>query len=159
MPRSSGENYDTILTGTTLRVYKFLVKTGKPVGPRAVQRGLGLSSPSVALFHLEKLARNGLATKESNTLSHDDGVYMADRIYLKHFLLFRRMLIPKYLFYATFSTFSLVGWIYLVVWSNENNLISSSLILLAFVYGLCVNAITGAILWYETVNVFRKESI
>jgi hypothetical protein len=34
--------------GKTLNVYSFVVKEGKPVGPREVMRGVNLSSPSVA---------------------------------------------------------------------------------------------------------------
>lgn len=36
------------LEGTTLSVYAFVVKEGKPVGPREVMRGANLSSPSTA---------------------------------------------------------------------------------------------------------------
>ena len=43
------------LEGVTLGVYSYVVKVGKPVGPRDVMRGLSLSSPSVAYRHLQKL--------------------------------------------------------------------------------------------------------
>ena len=36
------------LEGSTLNVYAFVVKEGKPVGPREVMRGANLSSPSTA---------------------------------------------------------------------------------------------------------------
>ena len=44
-----------VLEGTTLSVYVYAVKEGKPVGPRDVMRGLNLGSPSVAYRHLHKL--------------------------------------------------------------------------------------------------------
>jgi len=44
-----------VLEGTTLSVYVYAVKEGKPVGPRDVMRGLNLGSPSVAYRHLQKL--------------------------------------------------------------------------------------------------------
>ncbi|PVX23877.1 MAG: hypothetical protein CW691_09335 [Candidatus Bathyarchaeum sp.] len=49
--------------GTTLNVYSYVVKKGKPVGPREVMRGANLSSPSVAYWHLQKLENTGLLEK------------------------------------------------------------------------------------------------
>ena len=40
--------YEEELEGNTLNVYAFVVKEGKPVGPREVMRGANLSSPSTA---------------------------------------------------------------------------------------------------------------
>lgn len=52
-----------LLEGTTLGVYVYVVKQGKPVGPRDVMRGTHLNSPSVAYRHLQKLEDSGLLTK------------------------------------------------------------------------------------------------
>ena len=51
------------LEGNTLNVYAFVVKAGKPVGPREVMRGINLSSPSTAHRQLEKLESLGLIEK------------------------------------------------------------------------------------------------
>ena len=51
------------LEGTTLSVYAFVVKEGKPVGPREVMRGANLSSPSTAYRQLQKLESFGLIEK------------------------------------------------------------------------------------------------
>ena len=51
------------LEGTTLNVYAFVVKEGKPVGPREVMRGANLSSPSTAYRQLQKLESFGLIEK------------------------------------------------------------------------------------------------
>src|SRR5207247_9831667 len=49
------------LRGVTLRVYwHILGSKNRSVGVRPVQRALGLSSPSVAMHHLEKLRMLGL---------------------------------------------------------------------------------------------------
>ncbi len=37
------------LEGNTLNVYAFVVKEGKPVGPREVMRGANLSSPALLI--------------------------------------------------------------------------------------------------------------
>ena len=49
-----------VLKGTTLEVYRFLLKSSKPVGTRELQRALDLSSSSVATYHLSKLEDAGL---------------------------------------------------------------------------------------------------
>lgn len=49
------KNKDEELEGTTLSVYLYVLRKGKPVGPRDVVKALNLSSPSVAYRHLQKL--------------------------------------------------------------------------------------------------------
>jgi len=59
------------LKGVTLRVYWHILGSKKQVvGVRPVQRALGLSSPSVALHHLEKLRGLGLLEKDSTGEYH-----------------------------------------------------------------------------------------
>jgi DNA-binding transcriptional ArsR family regulator len=52
-----------VLEGTTLSVYVYVAKEGKPIGPRDVMRGVHLNSPSVAYRHLQKLEDAGLLVK------------------------------------------------------------------------------------------------
>jgi hypothetical protein len=52
------------LNATTFQTYLYLVKVGRPVGPRDVMRGANLSSPSVAYRNLQKLIDLGLAVKD-----------------------------------------------------------------------------------------------
>ncbi len=44
----SERDEEDVLKGTTLKVYRFIYRQGKPMGIHDVQRGLTLSSPSVA---------------------------------------------------------------------------------------------------------------
>ena len=52
------------LNATTFQTYVYLVKVGKPVGPRDLMRGANLSSPSVAYRNLQKLTDLGLVVKD-----------------------------------------------------------------------------------------------
>ena len=52
------------LNSTLFNTYVFLVKTGKPVGPRDLMRGANLSSPSVAYRNLQRLMDLGLVVKD-----------------------------------------------------------------------------------------------
>lgn len=53
------------LEGITLSVYLYVIKKGKPVGPRDVVKGAHLSSPSVAYRHLQKLEDLGFLQKNT----------------------------------------------------------------------------------------------
>ena len=59
------------LKGLTLRIYWHILGSKKrSVGVRPVQRALRLSSPSVALHHLEKLRTLGLLEKDQGGEYH-----------------------------------------------------------------------------------------
>jgi len=88
---------DEELEGTTLRVYLYVVKQGKPVGPREVMRGTNLSSPSVAYRHLQKLEILGLLAKDTY------GEYVVkEKANIKGHLWIGRNLVPRLIFYSFF---------------------------------------------------------
>lgn len=87
--------------GTTLRVYRYLYKVGKPLGIHDVQRGLELSSASVAEYHLKKLLRDGLIREEGNG-------YVVDRVMFENMVRLGRWVIPFQSAYAAFFATTLV---------------------------------------------------
>lgn len=90
-----------ILKGTTLRVYRFLFKEGKAVRLNDIQRSLGLSSPSVAQYHLSKLSGAGLVRET------DEG-YLVDKVLFGNFVRVRRMVLPFQIVYSVFFAASLL---------------------------------------------------
>jgi hypothetical protein len=143
------------LNGTTLEVYRFLITHGEPVGPREIMRSLELSGPSVSSFHLQKLERMKLIRKDEAT-----GLYSPDHVYLKHFVLLRSHLIPRYFFYAMLSTLSIFGW--LAVLPLEGGLtlgFASQAGAYALIYGASLSVLFSIIFWRETLIVMRKERI
>jgi DNA-binding transcriptional ArsR family regulator len=96
----SGEAED-VLRGTTLEVYRFLLKRNEPVGAREVQRALKLSSPSLATYHLSKLEETGLLRKEN-------GKFRVNKVLLEDSIRIKRFLIPRFLFYSVFAVLALV---------------------------------------------------
>ena len=81
------------LDGITLNVYLYAVKKGKPVGPRDVMKSVGLSSPSVAYRHLQKLDDAGYLQKNEygeytvKRKAHIGGhVWLGHRLYPKMWL-------------------------------------------------------------------------
>src|SRR5205807_4589305 len=91
------------LKGLTLRVYWHLLKTrNEPTGVRPVQRALRMSSPSVALHHLEKLRSLGLVDK------HPTGEYhLTEQVevgVLQNFVGVLGFLLPRHLFFSAMFT-------------------------------------------------------
>jgi hypothetical protein len=58
------KNIEDDLNATTIQTYVYLIRAGKPVGPRDVMRGANLTSPSVAYRNLQKLIDLGLVLKD-----------------------------------------------------------------------------------------------
>lgn len=85
------------LEGTTLRVYAYVIKENKRVGPREVMRGANLSSPSVAYWHLQKLEALGLLQKD------EYGEYVAkEKANISGHLWIGRNIVPRLMFYSLF---------------------------------------------------------
>jgi len=83
--------------GTTLNVYSYVVKRGKPVGPREVMRGASLSSPSVAYWHLQKLENSGLLQKNKS------GEYIVkEKTSISGHIWIGRNLVPRLMCYSLF---------------------------------------------------------
>jgi len=83
--------------GTTLNVYSYVVKKGKPVGPREVMRGANLSSPSVAYWHLQKLENSGLLQK------NEAGEYIVkEKTSISGHIWIGRNLVPRLMCYSLF---------------------------------------------------------
>ena len=89
------------LTGTTLRVYRHIFKSKNPIGAYDVQRGLGLSSPSVALYHLKKLTVLGLIREVQEG-------FVIDRVLFDNIVRIGRVAVPTQSAYVAFFAISLV---------------------------------------------------
>ena len=83
------------LEGITLSVYLYVVKRGRPVGPRDVMKGVKLSSPSVAYRHLQKLEEAGYIAK------NEYGEYTVMRkANIRGYVWLGSLLLPKMWLYA-----------------------------------------------------------
>jgi len=130
----------SMLKGTTLEVYRFLLKSSKPVGAREVQRALNLSSPSLAVYHLSKLEDVGL-------LKREDGGYAVNKVVLEDGVKIRRFLIPRFLFYAIFSVLLLV---------TEVTFLRPSVVTGEYFFTTTGTFICALAFCYETAKVWSK---
>ena len=132
------------LKGNALRVYWLLLQSSKnPVGPRNIQRKLRFSSPSLAVYHLDKLVELGLAEKVA-------GEYHLARVVdvgiLKQFTRLGGLILPRHVLYATmWSTL----FLFFVTQFNELTFYS----LFALVFGI----LGTVILWFEALKIWRSK--
>ena len=101
---SGGESSgDDVLRGTTLRIYRFMYREGRPLGLHEIQRALGLSSASIPQYHINKLIKAGLVKEEDG-----GGGYYVDRLVFENMIRIRRSLIPFQTTYTIFFSTTLV---------------------------------------------------
>jgi hypothetical protein len=115
------------------------------VGVREIQRALGLSSPSVAAHHLEKLLSLGLVDK-----SRTGEYFLVQEVQvgiLRFFTRLGRFLVPRYLFYSVWLSTMFI--IYLTFYWPTGSIHNMAAILFGSVANL--------ILWFETVRLWRQK--
>jgi DNA-binding transcriptional ArsR family regulator len=132
-----------ILKGKALEIYRFLLKTKKPIGIRELQRALDLSSPSIAQYHLTRLERAGLVKKEM-------GSYVVNRILLDSCIKINRFIIPKYVFYSVFAAIVLI---------IEVTVFMPYVLTREYLFSTFATVIFLLIFCNETVKVWRKGSL
>ena len=133
---------DIELRGRTLQAYLYIMKSPKSIGVRELQRALGLSSPSVAYHHLDKLTRMRLIEKD------EYGEYKLVRNFgvnvMQAFTQIGKLLVPRFTFYAVFFTTLLLG--YLVLFHSNLNPI-------ALAFGIFASLFA----WFETIRTWRRR--
>ncbi|MEM4312371.1 MAG: helix-turn-helix domain-containing protein [Nitrososphaerales archaeon] len=135
MKRERGE-----LKGTTLRVYKYLLRAREPLGVSDIQRGLNLSSPSVAFYHITKLTDMGLIRSEGTG-------YIVDKIVLSNIIRFKGLLIPKYFFFLIFFTLAFILNIFLF----RPDFLSPQ-----YIFSLLIILVALALFTYETLKILKS---
>jgi hypothetical protein len=146
MSGNNEQELEYALRGKAWKVYWLLLKTGKPVGVREVQRALRFSSPSIAFHHLEQLRELGLVQKQEIG-GHYSLVGEVKIGVLRHYVKLGKLLFPRYFFYALFSTMFYVLYLTILFsgFSRDN------LFILSF------GAIVCAIFWYEAYRVWTMR--
>ena len=138
--------FEYALRGKAWKVYWLLLKSGRPISVREVQRALHFSSPSVANHHLEQLRELGLVQKQ-DVGGHYFLVNEVKIGVLRHFVKLGKLLFPRYFFYAVFSTSFYIAYLVLLMqgFTREN------LFILSF------GAIVSAIFWYEAFRIWSMR--
>jgi predicted DNA-binding transcriptional regulator len=138
--------FEYALRGKDWNVYWLLLKNGRSMSVREVQKTLHFSSPSVAQHHLEQLRQLGLVKKDD--LGGNYSLTSEVKIgVLRHFIKLGRLLFPRYFFYAVFSTtFYLIYVLTLMHGFTRENL-----------FILMFGAIVSAIFWFEALRIWSMR--
>jgi DNA-binding transcriptional ArsR family regulator len=139
------EELAELIKGKTLSVYWYMLRHPEPLTAREIQRGADLSSPSLSMHHLERLRQYGLVEKDVHgqySVARDVRVGI-----LEQFMGKGRLLVPRYLFYATFYTSLTAALGSLLLWFAD----WYSLTLILLLISVC------AVLWYETLKLWRAQ--
>jgi len=134
---------DAVLVGTTLRVYRYALKKGEPIGIREVQRALELSSPTLSSYHLSKLERAGL-------LRQTNEGYIVDKVILRNLVRLKRLLVPRYLFYSLF--FATATFIELLFFAPR-------VLTREYVFAVTISVAATLSYSYETARIWLKNKI
>jgi hypothetical protein len=139
---------ETELTATTFQTYVYLVRIGKPAGPRDIMRGAGLSSPSVAYRNLQKLMELGLVVKDK----YGDYV-VKEKMGLRGYVWIGKNLVPK---------FAVFGFVFLGVLIAEIAILLPHLVVAAPVEGsfwllTFITIISAVIFLFEGMRFRRKQ--
>jgi len=135
------------LKGNTLRVYLYVLKSAGNVGVREVQRALGFSSPTLAVYHLDKLAELGLVEKRYGEYHLVREVKVG---VLKQFARIGTFMLPRHLFYAMlFTTLLILFMIYLIGFEQVS---------FSSIFALIFGALGVVTSWYETIKAWREKT-
>lgn len=133
------------IRGNTLKVYLYLLRHG-PSELRDIQRGIDLSSASLASYHLRKLSEAGFVTQDEH------GRYFAvkeasDRV-LEGYSRMGPTIVPQLFFFALLFTI-------LVAFFSFGALYASGFT--PYLVALCAAMVL--VLWYETVRLWRRLAV
>jgi hypothetical protein len=138
---------DEELNATTFQTYVYLVKVGKPVGPRDLMRGANLSSPSVAYRNLQKLMDLGLVVKDAY------GNYVVkEKIGMKGYVWIGKTLMPGFAIFG----FIFIGIVVAEIAILIPHLIEDSPIQESFWLLTVVTVVSATIFLFEALR-FRKK--
>jgi len=135
--------FEYALRGKAWKVYWLLLKSGRPMSVREVQKTLHFSSPSVAQHHLEQLRELGLVQKQ-DIGGHYSLISEVKIGVIRHFVKLGKLLFPRYFFYAVFSTTFFIVYLLTLM----QGFTRESLFILLF------GAMVLTIFWYEAIRVW-----
>jgi len=139
------EEIELRLKGKSWAIYWYVLGKGAPVTVREVQRALNLSSPSIALHHLEVLRDVGLLDRMSGSTTY----YLkraASIGPLRDFVYIGGRPLPRFLFYAFFLTVLFV--IYIIFFLRA--ITRESALFLAF------GGLSLIFTWYEVYHAYKS---
>ena len=137
--------------GRTWDVYLCILTSNGPVGVRDIWRALGLSSPSLAQYHVNKLLDLKLIQPDGEKYRVNDEEQLEA---LRSFLMLRGMLIPRMVVYAALLSGVLASYILFWPWRGDfRDLVTVSVTLFSIAAFLF-----EAVKQYRGLSIWKKET-
>jgi hypothetical protein len=133
------------IRGNTLKVYLYLLKHG-PSELRDIQRGLNLSSASLASYHLGKLLEMGF-TKQDEYGKYSAVKEASEKI-LEGYSKIGSAVVPQLFFFSLLFTI-LVVFFSITTWSGMGYV--------PYLIGVSIAML--AVFWFETIRLWRKLAV
>ena len=137
--------------GKTWDVYLCILTSNAPIGVRDIWRALGLSSPSLAQYHVNKLLELKLieSTPEGKYITNDEERLEA----LRSFLTLRGMLIPRMVIYAALLSGILTSYVVFWPWRGD---FRDVVVLIVTLFSI-VAFLFEALKQYRGLSVWKRE--
>jgi DNA-binding transcriptional ArsR family regulator len=133
------------IKGKTLKVYLYLLRHG-PSELRDIQRGVGLSSPSLASYHLRRLTQAGFVTQDKHGTYH--AIKEASDKVLEGYSRIGPAIVPQLFFFALLFTVLAAFFSYETLYAQG---------FAPYLVAVCIAMIL--VIWYETVRLWRRLAI
>jgi len=130
------------ITGNALRIYLYLVTHG-PSELREIQRGLNLSTPSLASYHLSRLMEAKYV--EQDRESRYVAIKESSTEILEGYSKVGTALVPQLFFFAILFTILTAFFSYQACTQPNNTL-----------FLIAVSIAMVILLWYETIRLWRR---
>lgn len=131
--------------GNTLKIYMYLLRHG-PSELRDVQRGVGLSSASLASYHLGKLLEAGFAVQDEQ--GRYSAVKEASIKVLDGYSRIGPAIVPQLFFFSLLFTILVAFFSFEVLYGQGFTV---------FLVAVC--AVMVLVFWYETLRLWRKLAV
>jgi hypothetical protein len=138
------DSAEDVLKGTTLKIYRFMYKQGRPLGLHEIQRALGLSSASIPQYHIGKLIAAGLVKEQQA-----GGGYYVDRLVFENMIRIKRSLIP---FQTTYTIFFISTLVILLTIFRPTVLTS------LYLFAIAINLASVLIFATQSYRTLKKTS-
>jgi len=135
------------LNASAFQTYMYLVKVGKPIGPRDVMRGANLSSPSVAHRNLQKLMDLGLVVKDKY-----NNYVVKEKISKKGYVWVGKTLMPSFVIVGFIFVGILIGEVAVLI----PHLVRGTRIQESFWFWILTTTIAALLFFVEAIR-FRMK--
>jgi len=140
------DGIEDVLRGKALKIYLLLLKTGRPMRVREIQRKLKLSTPSLVIYHISKLHELGVVKKTENDLYYASELIKSS--YLADFMKIKGFIFPRFLFYSMFSTLSLTVFL---------TFFRPFYITKTYLFSTVIMALFTVFMWFETYRFWKRH--